>query len=123
MKKFLISEEEKSRILKMHLSEQNEFGERERLDLIIKKWYDKTNNPFFIKFAMDYPTQSDFDTDLIDNYLEYDFDEIDGLSDAEILDNYWTPESEIDLLESNFEDIPDTDTWVEFKNDLGDSGW
>ena len=82
-----------------------------------------TNNSFFIKFVDDYPTQSDFDTDLIDNHLDFDYDDVEGLSDDEILDEFWSAEGEIDLLQSNYEDIPNTRMWVKFKNDLTDSGW
>jgi hypothetical protein len=123
MKKFIISEEEKSRILEMHSDEKDTIGKHERVDSIGKKWYDKTNNSFFIKFVDDYPTQSDFDTDLIDNHLDFDYDDVEGLSDDEILDNFWSAEGEIDLLQSNYEDIPNTRMWVKFKNDLTDSGW
>jgi hypothetical protein len=103
--------------------EKSRTGKRKRVGSIGKKWYDKTNNSFFIKFVDDYPTQSSFDTDLIDNHLDYDNDDIEGLSDDEILDKFWSAEGEIDLLQSNYEDIPNTSMWVKFKNDLGDSGW
>ena len=119
-----LTETDLTKIVKRVIEEEkSRTGKRKRVGSIGKKWYDKTNNSFFIKFVDDYPTQSDFDTDLIDNHLDFDYDDVEGLSDDEILDKFWSAEGEIDLLQSNYEDIPNTRMWVKFKNDLRDSGW
>ena len=62
---------------------------------------------------------------MIDNYLinDIDYEDIEGLSDEDILDNYWNPETESYMLETEFSNYPGTDLWIEFSNDLTNSGW
>ena len=92
---------------------------------VAKKWDEKTDNSFFTEFIETYSTKDDFNTQLVDNYLinDIDYEDVEGLSDEDILDNYWNPETETYMLEVEFPNFPGTDLWVEFSNDLVNSGW
>jgi hypothetical protein len=95
------------------------------VDSVINNWFEKTDDSFFTEFIEVYPTRGDFNKSFIDNYLINDIEDedISGLSDDDILDSYWNPESEVYMLEQEFPNFPGQDLWVDFFNDLINAGW
>ena len=92
---------------------------------VIDNWFEKTDNSFFTEFIEVYPKKDDFNKSIIDNHLIGDIEDedISDLSDDDILDNYWNPESEVYMLEQEFPNFPGQDLWVDFFNDLVNAGW
>ena len=128
MKKIVkLTESDLIRIVKRVISEEKtpEGSYNKGPHRVAKKWDEKTDNSFFTEFIETYPTKDDFNKSLIDNYLinDIDYEDIEGLSDEDILDNYWNPETESYMLETEFSNYPGTDLWIEFSNDLTNSGW
>jgi len=77
---------------------------------------------FFETVLKSYPTHDFFNKSLIDIILSTD-EEADGLSDDEILNKLWYPELEVGMLEDLGVGFCGDDIWVDFSNDLQESGW
>ena len=134
MKKVIkLTESDLTRIVQRVIKE-NEYhtdeyyaDEPNNVNLVAHKWFEKTDDSFFTEFIVVYPTKDEFNESLIENYLMNDIDDEDedmsDLSNDDILDNYWNPESEIYMLEEEFPNFPGEDLWVEFFNDLVKAGW
>lgn len=82
--------------------------------------------PEHAKFFMDlidfYPDKNGFDERLISDYLDLD-EEAADLTDDEILDEYWNPESEVYMIDMTVGNYPGDEIWPEFSNALCDAGW
>lgn len=92
-----------------------------------EKYSDDAN--FFEKFLETFPSNKLFREELLetikDYYVEtYDSDdEFHMPEDEELWDDYWYPELEMEMIEQFVGLIPISDSWVDFHNDLLESGW
>jgi len=79
---------------------------------------------FFDSFLKQYPTKSSFQSDLLDIILGAQEDIDEDMTDEDVMDEFWYPEMEIELLDRKFgETFCGEEIWVDFYNDLIESKW
>lgn len=110
--------------------EENEDGEQNLLKMsstVVDEYCSKypEHSTFFKEFINVYPNEKDFKNDLLDEIQIPDDEEEDDefLDDEYVLDNYWTPEDEVYMLEMRIGNYPGDAIWPDFYNDLIASDW
>lgn len=116
-------------------------SEDEVVDRYSKKYPEFSE--FFNEFLEVFPNKEEFDAEILkyceeeygqdeDTYEdEEDYDDADddenddkALTDEEIVDKYWHPELEVQVLTDNMQsDFPGDEIWVDFYNNLNNSNW
>lgn len=82
---------------------------------------------FFTDFIDRFPDEESFKDRLWDYFDddEYDDDDADDDDDDDErrFDRLWSPEAEVNMLENEVGNYPDSEIWVDFHNDLYDTDW
>jgi len=83
---------------------------------IVSEYTNKHNSDFFKKFLETFPSEKDFSRHS---------EKTSGVDDIEDfnIDDEWTPEGEVHMLEQEVGTYPGDDIWVDFHNDLMDTDW
>lgn len=114
MKKIIkLTESDLKRIIKRTINEI----ENKSAEDVADRWYEMTENDFYLDFIHNFPTTEQFNEFLIEKYLDIE------KYDHDTLESSWSTEDEVAMLEELFPNFPGDEEWFDFNFELNNAGW